>query len=445
MGRRQQSKLQTANSAAATERKNIVEVTDTTTFNVNNLLRSNILASEYFKSLYGLKTYHEVVDEIFHYADHAEPYCSQSNRAPSTLFCCLYKFFTMRLTVNQMNELLEHADSPYIRCAGLLYLRYTHPPEKLWQWYEPYLLDDEEFTPGADKNKTSTIGEYIEGLLAEDKYFTTVLPRLPVKIRTAYGAQLIAIDEHRRRKKANKARVEEFTAGKKVDACSNGDWLQGEVVEVDSSLPGRTSVLVHLEDDSEECIDIGLVILCEKKAKRSKDAKSSSSRHHRDKYSSSSSSACSSSSSSSSSSQRRSRRSRSRSGSPTQSRESACPKTQEELVEEFKRRQREKALATGKDYARRPTSYKSALSARTVKASGRRSRSNSPSTTMDMRAARSPSPANTSGPHATQEASFEQKQRMAQLMQRYTKTNADAGHLNQNRRDVDEPDVLRLG
>lgn len=42
-------------------------------------------------------------------------------------------------------------------------------------WFEPYLLDDEEFTVSADKRKLMTIGEYAQSLLYDDKYFNTGL------------------------------------------------------------------------------------------------------------------------------------------------------------------------------------------------------------------------------------------------------------------------------
>ena len=35
------------------------------TFNLNVLLHQNILESDYFKALYQLRTYHEVIDEIY--------------------------------------------------------------------------------------------------------------------------------------------------------------------------------------------------------------------------------------------------------------------------------------------------------------------------------------------------------------------------------------------
>ena len=38
-------------------------------------------------------------------------------RGPSTAFCLLFKFFTMKLTEKQIVDLLDHADSPYIRAV----------------------------------------------------------------------------------------------------------------------------------------------------------------------------------------------------------------------------------------------------------------------------------------------------------------------------------------
>lgn len=61
----------------------------------------------------------------------------------STAFCCLYKFYTLKLTRKQVYGLLDHADSPYIRALGFMYIRYTQPPQDLISWFEPYFEDDE--------------------------------------------------------------------------------------------------------------------------------------------------------------------------------------------------------------------------------------------------------------------------------------------------------------
>ncbi|KAH7432715.1 hypothetical protein KP509_07G036200 [Ceratopteris richardii] len=148
---------------------------------LEKVLCMNILSSDYFKELYRLKTYHEVIDEIYNQVDHVEPWMTGNCRGPSTAFCLLYKFFTMKLTVKQMHGLLNHGDSPYIRAVGFLYLRYVGDPKTLWGWYEQYVKDDEEFAPGSNGKKT-TMGVYVRDLLLDQYYFDTLLPRIPVPI-----------------------------------------------------------------------------------------------------------------------------------------------------------------------------------------------------------------------------------------------------------------------
>ncbi|XP_065850139.1 pre-mRNA splicing factor SR-like 1 isoform X4 [Euphorbia lathyris] len=93
---------------------------------LEKVLCMNILSSDYFKELYRLKTYHEVIDEIYNQVDHVEPWMTGNCRGPSTAFCLLYKFFTMKLTVKQMHGLLKHQDSPYIRGSLFVTKRFLH-------------------------------------------------------------------------------------------------------------------------------------------------------------------------------------------------------------------------------------------------------------------------------------------------------------------------------
>ncbi|KAH1061864.1 hypothetical protein GYH30_005055 [Glycine max] len=166
---------------------------------LEKVLCMNILSSDYFKELYRLKTYHEVIDEIYNQVDHVEPWMTGNCRGPSTAFCLLYKFFTMKLTVKQMHGLLKHLDSPYIRAVGFLYLRYCADPKTLWNWFEPYVKDDEEFSPGSNGRMT-TMGVYVRDLLLGQLsilkfgrfgvkihqvlhyYFDTLFPRIPVPV-----------------------------------------------------------------------------------------------------------------------------------------------------------------------------------------------------------------------------------------------------------------------
>ena len=179
---------------------------DSKYFNVNPLLARNILQHDYFRALRQLRTYHEVIDEVYYKCKHAEPWATgTAARTPSTLFCLLMKFFTMRLTKKQMDGLLRHPDSPFIRCAGFLYLRYVHPPSGLWAWFEPYLCDMEPFNASADPRSRTTISAYIVGLLTDIKYFGTLLPRIPVPIQREMQAALLQQEPRLARARANAA------------------------------------------------------------------------------------------------------------------------------------------------------------------------------------------------------------------------------------------------
>ncbi len=41
----------------------------------------------------------------------------------SSAYCLLYKLYTLKLTRKQLNGLLTHTDSPYIRGLGFMYIR----------------------------------------------------------------------------------------------------------------------------------------------------------------------------------------------------------------------------------------------------------------------------------------------------------------------------------
>ncbi|RIB02197.1 PRP38 family-domain-containing protein [Gigaspora rosea] len=151
------------------------------TMNLNNILYQNIQASPYFKQLYELKTYHEVIDEIYNHVESLEPFLKGTTA--STAFCLLYKLWTLRLTVKQVTGLIEHTDSPHIRALGFLYLRYVCKPASLWEWFEGYLEDEEQVQiQGGPRPVSITIGKMCRQLLTEQKWLGTILPRIPVPI-----------------------------------------------------------------------------------------------------------------------------------------------------------------------------------------------------------------------------------------------------------------------
>lgn len=176
---------------------------NSTTFNINNLLFNNIMENEYFRALYQLRTYHEVIDEIYRSVNHVEPWQTGTTRYPSTAFCLLVKFMLMKLTLKQMKGLLSTNDSPLVRAIGFLYLRYTSPPTDLWQWFEPYLEDDEEIQPSSDKSVRMSMGSYCSKLLTDMQYYGTTLPRIPIPIERKMKVMLLLLEEKKRRRRAN--------------------------------------------------------------------------------------------------------------------------------------------------------------------------------------------------------------------------------------------------
>eukprot|EP00092_Neocalanus_flemingeri_P058555 GFUD01069782.1.p1 GENE.GFUD01069782.1~~GFUD01069782.1.p1 ORF type:complete len:262 (+),score=58.43 GFUD01069782.1:53-787(+) len=164
------------------------------TMNLNPLILTNIQGSPYFKvELFGVKTFHEVVDEIYYKVDHLEPWATGSRKTAgrsqtgmcggvrgvsaggivSSAYCLLYKLYTLKLTKKQVMGLVNHCDSPYIRGLGFMFLRYTLPPGSLWDWFEPYLEDEEEIDVKAGGGKSMTIGEMCRLMLTRLEWFDT--------------------------------------------------------------------------------------------------------------------------------------------------------------------------------------------------------------------------------------------------------------------------------
>ncbi|CAM0142464.1 unnamed protein product [Umbelopsis sp. WA50703] len=171
-----------------------------TNMNMNPIIYQNILASPYFKS-FDKKTYHEIVDEIYNEG----PF--MKGTAASTAFCLLFKLWTQRLTVKQVEGLIDHTDSPYIRGVGFLYLRYVCAPKELWDWLGPYIDDDEEITiVGGPKPVNSTIGKLCRLLLTDIKYYGTMLPRIPVPIARDIEKKIADYDRESKGQNGSKRR-----------------------------------------------------------------------------------------------------------------------------------------------------------------------------------------------------------------------------------------------
>ncbi|RCH82641.1 PRP38 pre-mRNA processing factor 38 domain-containing protein B [Rhizopus azygosporus] len=188
-----------------------------TTMNMNAIIYQNILSSPYFRSLYEKKTFHEIVDEIYNEVTVLTPFIKGNQ--PSTAFCLLFKLWTIRLTVRQIENLVEHGDSPYIRAIGFLYLRYVCAPAKLWDWFQYYLEDDEEIAISSGLHPTKvTVGNLIRMLITELKFQGTMLPRIPIPIARDLEKKLKEYDEAKKKEKGSEViKVITVIEGTKVD------------------------------------------------------------------------------------------------------------------------------------------------------------------------------------------------------------------------------------
>lgn len=76
-----------------------------------------------------------------------------------------------------------------------MYIRYTQPPQDLWNWYENYLDDQEEFDPKAGGGAPMTIGEMVRYLLTKLDWFSTLFPRIPIPIQKEIEEKLRLYDK----------------------------------------------------------------------------------------------------------------------------------------------------------------------------------------------------------------------------------------------------------
>lgn len=399
-----------------------MEIANPKTFGFSGLLQTHVVECAHFKSLLTLETFEQLVEETYQFANSVEPYMANSGTLPSALFCCLYRFFTMSLDSRNLKRLIESPESPYIRCCGFLYVRFGLPHDQLLGWLGEYLIDDEEFKPSPDSDYKTTIGEYVETLLSQDKYYNTVLPRLPMVTKRSVEERLAPLAQNRKRMQANKHIIDVFREpGLRVECNVGGEWLHGSVIELDEDPPNRPKVRVRLDDGSEEYVHLGKVILADRSAGRGR----SRSRGRRQQGHTGGGG-----------------RSRSRSKHDW-SREKG--RSDKELIDEMRSREREKAVcATGKDYARKPVGYKAACALpREQGAASYRLMEEETFVPMSrQKTRRSPTPERE---NLGRRVSAEHQARMQQLFEKYGNVRGAAEGSGSKDDGVDRPDVMRLG
>ncbi|KAL3927731.1 MAG: hypothetical protein SGPRY_002687, partial [Prymnesium sp.] len=169
--------------------------------NLNNMLIENIRSHDYFKGLADLKTFEQTVDQIYYDVTYVTPWKPGTHKTQRASGMCsglrgvsaymlLFKLYTLQITKSQIDRLLTHPDSSYIRAIGLLYLRHCCDPKQLFGWRATarsvrtsrVLDDNEKFDETGDNSGSTTIGRFARKLLLEQEFHDTMLPRLPVPI-----------------------------------------------------------------------------------------------------------------------------------------------------------------------------------------------------------------------------------------------------------------------
>jgi len=306
-----------------------IEIVNKKTFGLSPLLQSHITESKHYKELIKIDSFDQLVQETYQYADGVEPYMTSNvdSITPSPLFSCLYRFFTANLDCRQLCKLVEYGHSAYVRCVGFLFIRFALAPDQLWPWLGEFVLDTEELWPSKDSEVKSTIGEFVESLLIEDKYYSVPLPRLPMSAKRQLEAKLAPIAQYRKRGKSNLALTDVYSKrGINIEACPNGTWISGTTLELVDEAPSRMKIRVQLEGHGEEVIHLGKVILTDRRY----------------------------------AGYGRPQRTQSRSRSPHIDWAREKGRTDADLVDEMRSKDRDKAVATGKDYAKKPIGFKKA-------------------------------------------------------------------------------------
>jgi pre-mRNA-splicing factor 38B len=356
-----------------------------TNFNINTLLHTTIMGSEYFQELFvQLETFENVIDEIYCGATHVEAWQTGTSRVPSSAFCLLVKLMMMRLTFKEMKRMLNTGDNSIVRAIGFLYLRYCSPPKDLWGWFEEYLEDEEEIYPSCDTNVIMTVGEYCIKLLTDMSYFGTTLNRIPIPIERKIKVMLLLLDEKKKRRKNNMRSLEQgcLKVGTKIKAIYSDEenepsWYDAVLDYKDTKEENKYWVTFP-EYGNKEKVDLGDMELFNKGSSSSKESSRSRSgdRNNDDrdrKYSYRGGRERSRSPDSRDGN--RNRRSRSRSFDRDRNKDDSSTN----LMDKVLKNARNASAAVGKNYGQRPASYKGSLALKVDRYTTRqKSRSRSP-------------------------------------------------------------------
>lgn len=395
------------------------------TFNCSPMLKDQIFGSTYFKSLLSITALEDLVDEIGRYADTIDVYNGGSTVSPSCFICQVYRLFTLPQAedMEEIQALIDNNKAPVVRCAGFLYMRFVVAPAHLWEKMEEYLFDDTalRIEAGGKPVAHNTIGEYVEALLGMDRYFSTPLPRIPVKVRQALERELAPLQQYRKRMQANQRtfrskRIAELP----VEVCIDGNWIPG--LAKDYVGRARRKILVHLDDGTNVTVHLGKVVLREANHGSASDAESEDGRR------------------------RIPRRSRSRRRAVERDWSRWKGKDEIEMIEELRERHREEAVCGhGKAYARRPLTVEEELWRREpetrVSMLGDESHNSYRRAVPEAPAAEASEASN----RRTREEDEARQRRLRDIYEKYGSASKVTATKASKMSDIDGPDVLRLG
>ena len=232
-------------------RKDSVVLAINDTYNFHHIVWTNLHKSFYFRSLFKCKTFSSVVDKIYYDVEHCEPLVPSTRGVmASSCFTLVHKLQLMRLTEREVNTLLRHADSPYIRVVGLLYLRIGTRTSDLWRWFEPLLRDQEEFRPTRNpKDSPSTVSTFVRQLLTSNKYFDTVLPPIPIPAIKLYTKKMKELQNIIDREHQNQSIEEQFRVGMVVQAMYSEDYEWYEA-RIEKKISPGIFLMTYLPEDT---------------------------------------------------------------------------------------------------------------------------------------------------------------------------------------------------
>jgi len=182
---------------------------------------------------------------------------------PSAFICSVYRMLSLQLTEGQVQSIIN-SRSCWIRCAGFLYIRLGIHQDRYWELLSEALMDDEEFCPfPARGGESMSVGQYVEQLLAKDKYCNLNLPRIPVAQRRSINKRLVLYGQFRRRYAANLEVLERFKEpGVQLEVCNpDGEWSPAETVGSQNAGRRCATVTVRPPSGQEQSVSLGMLIV----------------------------------------------------------------------------------------------------------------------------------------------------------------------------------------